>query len=78
MQLFISLIGMPQRIAQGKIVVQISRYAAVIDNIQRRTNYNGGNPIGFKGSGRQTDGLMANGSQGYENRDIDFIFLASL
>lgn len=65
-----------ERIAERQIIVDIARDTAVFNDIHGRADDNRGNASGFKYAGRQTDGLMANGSQGDKYGDIDFVLNA--
>ena len=54
------------RTPEGKIDKQKTRYAAVLNDVPRRTDDYGRNAIGLQVSGNQTHGLVADGSVWYQ------------
>ena len=65
-------------ITEGHVVVKDPRCAALLQYIQCRANHDRHDPAFFECSSRQTDGLMADGSQWNQNGNIDFILSARI
>ena len=53
--------------------MQISGYAAVRDDVHGTADHDRGDAVGFEFPGRQTDGLVADGSEWNEQGNIHFI-----
>ena len=65
-------------IAERHVVIKDPWCAALLQYIQRRANHDRHDPAFFERSSRQTDGLMADGSQRNQNGNIDFILSARI
>ena len=65
-------------IAERHIVVKDPWRTALLQYIKRRANHDRHDSAFFECSGRQTDGLMADGSQRNQNGNIHFILSARI
>ena len=61
-------------IAERHVIVKDPWRTALLQYIKRRANHDRHDPAFFECSSRQTDGLMADGSQRNQNGNIHFIF----
>ena len=66
------------RITQWKVLEKKPGHSALLDNIPSGPNDNGWDVVRFEVSGRQTGGLVANGSERDEDRHIDLVFPAQM
>ena len=60
------------RASQRKVHEHEPRHATVLDDIARRADDDGRNAVFFQVSGNQTHGLVADGSNRCQDRDINF------
>ncbi len=57
--------------------MQVAGHAAMLDDVDGRPNDNCWNTVGFKVPRDQTHGLMTDGSQGHQQRDVYIVLLAT-
>ena len=65
---------MAARIAERKVVEEKTRNSALLDDVSRRSNHHSRDAVLLEVATDQTHGLVADGSERNEQRDIDFIF----
>ena len=65
------IIRLTARVAEGEVREYETRNAALLYDILRGADYNRRNAVGLKVASDQTHGLVADGSERYEKRNID-------
>ena len=60
-------------IAQGEVAENKAGHAAMLNNVFGRAHNHGGYAVSFEVTCGQTDRLVADGSVGHQDRQIDFV-----
>ena len=63
-------------VTERKVLEQESWDSTLVDDVTGRADNDRRNAVRFQISGRQTDGLVTDRSDGYEEGDIDAVFAA--